>query len=284
MTMRLMSKLLILVIASSLLLNAKSFDEQKTKKKIIEYVKGAISVNPNFKLKEIKVRDSKPVSQISGWRVYFLDIDLELTKKKDKTVVHDKIFSNGEYLTRDFVALVNKSSLKDKIVPDLDPSLYRDDHLLYGKKNAKHKIVAFSDPICPFCQGYMPKLIDAAKKHPDKIALYYYHFPLPMLHKEAPTVVKAILVAQKKGIKNVVEKVYAAKFNLDTTDEKKILDAFNKKMGTHITSKDLKDEKILVEYSEDIENGGKMMVNGTPTIYVDGKKDFSRSKYKEFIK
>ncbi len=247
--MRLMLKLLTILVLSSLLLNAKSYDEQTTRKKIVEYVKGAISVNPNFKLKDIRVRDSKPISQIPGWKVYFLDIDLELLKKKDATTVHDKIFSNGEYLARDFIALVNKSSLKDKIAPDLDPSLYRDDHLLYGHKNAKHKIVAFSDPICPFCQGYMPKLIKAAKEHPDQIALYYYHFPLPMIHKEAPTVVKAILAAQKKGVKNVIEKVYAAKFNLNTSDEKKILDAFNKKIGTKLTSKDINDEKILIEYS-----------------------------------
>jgi protein-disulfide isomerase len=277
-----------LLIATALLssgaLQAKSANEDKVNQKIIEYVKGAINVNPNFKLKDVRVRESKPVSDIPGWKVYFLDIDLEIKKKKEVTTVHDKLFSNGKYLSRDFIALANKSSIKNKLVPDLDPSLYRDDHLLYGNKDAKHKIVAFSDPICPFCQGYMPKLIEAAKKHPDKIALYYYHFPLTMLHKEAPTVIKAILAAEKKGVKDVIERVYAAKFALDTSDEKKILDAFNKALKTNITQKDIKDEDILKHYSDDIEAGGKMMISGTPTIYVDGKKDFSRNRYKEFIK
>jgi len=282
---RLMSKSLMLILLSSAAVYAKAPAESSVKKDIVDFVKRAINVNPKFKLKEVRVRDSKKLDQISGWRVYFLDIDLEMAgKKKETTTVHDKIFSNGTYLSRDFIALANKASLKDKIAPDLDKSFYKKEKLLYGNANAKHKIVAFSDPICPFCQDYMPKLIKAAKENPKEIALYYYHFPLTMLHKEAPTVIKAILAAEKKGAKDLVEKVYAKKFEMDTANEDKILKEFNKALGLKITKKDIKEIDILTHYSEDIEDGGKLMISGTPTIYVDGKKDFSRSKYKTFIK
>ncbi len=285
--MQLMLKLLMLTLLSSGVLFAKSANnhEEKVAKDIVAYVKRAINVNPNFKLMEIRVSDHKPIAKLPGWDVYFLDIDLEVGKKKKQiTTVHDKIFSNGEFIVKDFVNMANKSSLKDKIAPDMDASFYKKENLLYGDADAPNKIVAFSDPICPFCQNYMPKLLKAAKENPKKIALYYYHFPLTMLHKEAPTVIKAILVAEKQGVKDVVEKVYAAKFELNTSDEKKILKAFNKAIGTHITEKDIADQKILTHYSDDIEAAGKMMVGGTPTIYVNGKKDFSRNKYKEMIK
>jgi protein-disulfide isomerase len=274
-----------LILLSSGAVYAKSSDDS-VKKDVIDFVKRAINVNPKFKLKDVRVAKSKPIDQIKGWKVYFLDIDLEIKDKKHtKTTVHDKVFSNGEYLVRDFIALANKSSLKDKIVPDItDNSFYKKDRLLYGNANAPHKIVAFSDPLCPFCQDYMPKLIKAVKAHPDKIALYYYHFPLQMLHKASPTVIKAILVAEKQGNKDVIEKVYAKKFDMDTSDEDKILKEFNKAMGTKITKKDINAEDILVHYSNDIEAGGKLMISGTPTIYVDGKKDFSRQKYKKLIK
>jgi protein-disulfide isomerase len=274
-----------LTLLSSGVLSAKSTPEAKVEKNLIDYVKRAINVNKDFKLKEVRVRQSKELEKIPGWKVYFLDIDLAMTKKKGEIMtVHDKIFSNGTYIVRDFIHIVNKASLKDKIAADLDDSFYKKDHLLYGNPNAENKIVAFSDPICPFCQTYMPGLLKAAKEHPDKIALYYYHFPLTMLHKEAPTVIKAILVAEKQGVKNVVEKVYAAKFAMDTADEKKILAEFNKAVGTHITQADIAKQDILTHYSEDIEAAGKMMLSGTPTIYVNGKKDFSRNKYKEMIK
>lgn len=283
--MQLMLKLLMLTLLSSGVLSAKSTHEAKVEKNLIDYVKRAINVNKDFKLKEIRVRQSKTLEKLPEWKVYFLDIDLAMTKKKGEIMtVHDKIFSNGTFIVRDFINMINKASLKDKIAADLDDSFYKADHLLYGNANAENKIVAFSDPICPFCQTYMPKLLKAAKEHPDKIALYYYHFPLTMLHKEAPTVIKAILVAEEHGVKNVVEKVYAAKFAMDTDDDKKILAEFNKAVGTHITQADIVGQGILAHYSADIEAAGKMMLSGTPTIYVNGKKDFSRNKYKEMIK
>jgi len=283
---RLMLKSLMLMLLSSGAVYAKGSVDSSINKDLVDFVKRAINVNPKFKLKDVRVREGKPLSQIKGWSVYFLDIDLEMKDKKHTvTTVHDKIFSNGKYIARDFISLVNKSSLKDKIAPDIsDNSLYNKEHLLYGKPNAKHKIVAFSDPECPFCQSFMPKLIKAVKEHPDKIALYYYHFPLQMLHKASPTIIKAILVAEKKMGKSIIEKVYAKKFEINSSDEDKILKEFNKAIGTNITKKDIHDEKILVQYSEDIEAGGKLMISGTPTVYVDGKKDFSRQKYKEFIK
>ena len=160
----------------------------------------------------------------------------------------------------------------------MDKSFYRKDHLIYGKESAPNKIVVFSDPICPFCQGYLPGLLKAAKENPDKIALYYYHFPLIMLHKEAPTVIKAAIAAEEKGMKDVMQKVYDAKFNIDTSDEKKILAEFNKKMGTHITLKDIHAKEIEKRYNFDKEYADKMMISGTPTVYFNGKKDFSRNR------
>ncbi len=288
MTMQLMLKLLMLTLLSSGLVYAKvEKSQEKINRNIVDYVKRAINVNKQFTLKDIRVRQAKDVKKLPGWKVYFLDIDLQVNDKKKKEeimTVHDKIFSNGTFIVRDFINIVNKASLKDKIAPDLDASFYRKDHLLYGNADAPNKIVAFSDPICPFCQTYMPKLLKAVKANPDKIALYYYHFPLTMLHKEAPTVIKAILVAEKQGVPHVVEKIYAAKLALDTADDKKILKAVNKVLGTHITEKEINDQKILMHYSEDIEAAGKLMLSGTPTIYVNGKKDFSRKKYEEIIK
>ncbi len=258
--------------------------EQKHQKRLLEYVKKAISVNKNYNLKSIRVRQSKDVAKLPNWKVYFLDIDLALVKQKGKVItVHDKIFSNGKFIVRDFINIINRSSLKDKLVPDMDDSFYRKDHLVYGTQKSPNKIVVFSDPICPFCQGYLPKLLKAAKENPDKIALYYYHFPLIMLHKEAPTVIKAAIVLEDRGVKDVMQKIYSHKFNIDTTDEKKILTEFNKKMKTNVTLKDIHSKKVTQQYDEDIKMADKMMISGTPTVYVNGKKDFSRAKYKEII-
>lgn len=284
-----MSKLLIATILSSSVVTAKETvaktpEMSKIEKNLIDYVKRAISVNKDFVLQDVRVRQEKPVDSLDGWSIYFLDIDLAVIADNNRTMtVHDKIFSNGKFISRDFINIVNKASLKDKIVPDMDNSYYRKDHLLYGDANAKDKIVIFSDPICPFCQSYMPGILKAVKENPKKIALYYYHFPLTMLHPEAPTMIKAAMALEKQGQKDVMLRVYEQKLNINTKDEQKALDEFNKKMGSKLTLKDINAQDILVHYSEDLELAGKMMINGTPTVYVNGKKDFTRNLYKEIL-
>jgi len=298
---QLMSKLLIATLLSSVTACAKNDEKKevttsvikdeikkayddKIEKYLIDYVERAISVNKEFILDKVRVRQKKDVEKIPGWSIYFLDIDLKVVAKNNEIMtVHDKIFTNGKFISRDFVNIVNKASLKDKIVPDMDDSFYRKDHLIYGNFDAKDKIVIFSDPICPFCQSYMPGILKAVKANPKKIALFYYHFPLTMLHPEAPTVIKATMALEKKGVENALSKVYDKKFEIESKDEKVILETFNKKMGTKLTVKDINTQEILKDYSEDLELAGKMMINGTPTVYVNGKKDFARNKYKEIL-
>ncbi len=285
---RLMLKLLIVTaLVSATACAKKDIQNQRelseTDKDLLEYVKKAVSVNKDFKLKDIRIRQAQEVKKLPGWSVYFLDIDLNITAQNKIMTVHDKIFSNGKYISKDFVNIINKSSLKNKMVPDMDDSFYRKDHLIYGDMNAKDKIVIFSDPICPFCQDYMPSILNAVKDNPKKLALFYYHFPLTMIHPEAPTVIKATMALAKKGVKDALIKVYEKKFEIKLKDEKKILDVFNKKMGTSLTLKDINSQEILLHYSEDLELAGKMMINGTPTVYVNGKKDFSRIRYEEIL-
>ncbi len=307
---RLMSKLLIAILLSSVTACAKNDEKKeevakvqkeetvkvekkqilasdksaKVNRNLIDYVKRAISVNKDFTLKEVRIRQKKEVDKLPGWSIYFLDIDLQIVAKNNEVMtVHDKIFTNGKFISRDFVNIVNKASLKDKIVPDMDAMFFRKDHLIYGDFNAKDKIVIFSDPICPFCQSYMPGIMKAVKENPKKIALFYYHFPLTMLHPEAPAVIKATMALEKKGVKDALLKVYEQKIEINTKDEQKALDEFNKKMGTKLTLKEINTQEILKHYSEDLELAGKMMINGTPTVYVNGKKDFSRNQYKTIL-
>jgi protein-disulfide isomerase len=293
-----MSKLLITILLSSTVACAKSEVKEETKaevkkesmklnkvdRNLIDYVKRAISVNKDFTLQDVRIRQIKEVEKIPGWSIYFLDIDLAIIAQGGKIMtVHDKIFTNGKFISRDFINIVNKASLKEKTVPDMDEVFYRKNHLIYGDINAKDKIVVFSDPICPFCQSYMPDLIKAVKANPKKVALFYYHFPLTMIHPEAPTIIKCIMALEEKGVEDALLKVYEKKFEINTKDEKKALDEFNKKMGTKLTLEEINSQKILLEYSKDIEYGGDMMINGTPTVYVNGKKDFGRKKYKEIL-
>jgi len=76
-----------------------------------------------------------------------------------------------------------KIPVKSQLKPDLDPNIYDDKHLIAGDKDAKHKLVVFSDPQCPFCKEIVPNMYKIVKEYPKRFALYYYHMPLLRLHQ-----------------------------------------------------------------------------------------------------
>jgi predicted DsbA family dithiol-disulfide isomerase len=240
-----------------------------------------------FRIKEISVRGNKDVKDIPGWKVYFVDIKIEMLRgKKEDMTVHEKVFTNGKYIAKDFLDIDSHTSLKNLISVDIkDNSIYNKKHLIYGSGNESHKLVAISDPLCPFCQDFMPGFLEAIKKHPGKVALYYYHLPLGRIHPASPTVSRLMLVAKKKGVADVELYTYKNKdyFKYDEKDEDKIIRAFNKVMGTDIKKEELYTKEIDDELKEDKKYIDELMVNGTPTIYVDGKKDNGRQKYKKIL-
>ena len=117
------------------------------------------------------------------------------------------------------------------------------------------------------------------KKHPKKFAIYYYHFPLPSIHPAAVDLVKAATAAELKGHKDVVLNLYKVKVDAREKDVNKILTAFNKTMKTDIKPSDLKSVEVLKHFNNDLKTASNLMVNGTPTMFFDGKIDKTKKKY-----
>jgi protein-disulfide isomerase len=170
------------------------------------------------------------------------------------------------------------------IQPKLPKGIYDDAYLLYGNKNAKHKIIVFSDPLCPFCRMSVPGLMKAAREHPDQIALYYYHLPLISLHPASGTLVRIMELANKQGRKDIVEKMYQLKIDYKLKDEKKIADIVAKETGYKVDPKVLHQPWIDAHLKQAKNFSRKLLVTGTPTVFADGKKDPTRERYKSFIK
>ena len=124
-------------------------------------------------------------------------------------------------------------------------------------------------------------MIKEIEKQPKKFALYYYHLPLTSLHPASVELVKAAIAAELQGHKDMVLKLYNVKVNSHERDVKKILAAFNKVMKTNITPEDLKSQEVIKRYNSDMKIAEELMVQGTPTMYFNGKIDKSKRKYKE---
>lgn len=265
------------ILTLSIFLSASLFASDDV---VVEFEKKRVAQNPNVKVNSITVNTKKELP-VSGWNGYILDVNANVQGKDINA--KDIIFSDGKYISLDLIDAQTGKSLKDFVTPNLTAKYYDKSKLIAGNHNAKDKIVIFSDPLCPFCMDYVPDVINYVNKNKDKIALYYYHFPLISIHPAAVPLSKLIEVAKHKGIKDVELKVYKANweqyFDAKSVDEKKILEAFNKEFKTDIKLEEITANEINENLKKDISMGEDVMVQGTPTVFVNGEKDSSRQKY-----
>ncbi|SKB42919.1 DsbA family protein [Malaciobacter marinus] len=275
--MSFISKILFISLFLTTTISANSIDD-----KILEFEKNRFSNNKRVEIKNLSINFKKSLP-VKNWYGYIIDIDAKIADKNVKA--KDIVFSNGTVVSPDLFDIKTGNSLKEMMTLPLTSKYYDKKRLIAGNHDAKDKIVIFSDPLCPFCLDYVPDIIKFVNKNSQNIALYYYHFPLLQIHKAANALSKAMLVASNKGVKDVTLKVYEADFdpyfNSNETDEKKILNAFNKVLKTNIKLDEIQSKEIQKEIETDILMGEYVMVEGTPTIFVNGEQDKTKNKYKQ---
>jgi thiol:disulfide interchange protein DsbC len=246
---------------------------------IVNFEKKRIAQNPNVEVKSIKINTKKELP-LNGWSGYILDVEAMVQGKSINA--KDILFSDGKYISLELIDSETGKSLKDLVTPNLTDNFHDKSKLIAGNHNAKDKIVIFSDPLCPFCKDYVPDVIKYVNKNKDSIALYYYNFPLS-IHPAATPLSKLIEVAKHKGVKDVELRAYEIDwepyFDVKTTDEKKILEAFNKEFKTNIKLEEISTNEIKALIEKDITMGEEVMVAGTPTIFVNKVKDSTKLKY-----
>lgn len=277
--MSLMSKLLTSTLIATLTLSAANSADEK---ELLKYVKRNVVLNPQVEVQGINVVEETSHPDLAGWKIYLTTMELKVQGKEIKAP--ETIFVKDGLATRDLVNLKTGKGYRNEVKPTVSDKFYNDAHLIFGNKNAAHKLVVFSDPQCPFCQDIVPDMMKAAKEHPDTIALYYYHLPLLRIHPVSDVLTRVMHVAQHEGKMDILPKVYAMKINPRETDIKKILSEVKKQTGYSVSEEKVNAQKVKDAMKADSDAAAEMMVSGTPTVYVDGKWDKMRNKYEELIK
>lgn len=272
-----MLRLLSITLLLSNLLSASSVNET-----IEEFLTDKFSENDRIKSVDVSIKESVPLKDLKGWTGYIVEVEAYLKTDPKRQIKQRMIwFSNGKIITKELADMDSGRSLVDQVRPKFQNKFYTKENLIYGNENAKHKVVLFSDPLCPFCKGYVPGAIKDMKEDPKKFAIYYYHMPLERIHPASVHIVKMARAAELQGVKDVTLKMYNIKINPREKDVKKILEAFNKAVGTKLTEKDINDIKVLRHVNHDFDVANELMVQGTPTVYLDGKVDDSKKGYKK---
>jgi len=276
-----MSKLLSLAVITTLTINAGTDGDD-----VKNYVKKHMIQNKQVKVTGVDIISSKTLDEPKGWEVFFLNIHANVKKSPtvyDKVTVPETLFVKDGYTVPTLINLKTGEDYKSSLKPELSKDVYDEKHLVAGNKDAKHKLVVFSDPQCPFCQTKVPEIYKAVTENPETFALYYYHFPLLRIHPVSDIITRAMVVEQHKGNAAKAMEFYSLKINPREVNATKVLGMLKEKYKVSITEEEINTEEVSKEILFDKDMATKSMVSGTPTVYVDGVWDPSRNKYKKLI-
>jgi thiol:disulfide interchange protein DsbC len=188
---------------------------------------------PNVKILSIKLTPMKSI-----W-----EIDIESGSKKGSLYldITKKYLISGQII--DIKAKKNLTQEASEELNRIDVSkVPLGDAIVMGDKNAKKRVIVFTDPDCPFCAKLHPELKKVIAERKD-VVFFIKMFPLP-IHKEAANKAKAI----------VCEKSLAL---LDAAFEKKPVAKAKCKTSA---------------VDDNIALGKKLGITGTPTLVMpDGR-------------
>ncbi len=146
-----------------------------------------------------------------------------------------------------------------------------------GSDTAKVTITEFSDFQCPYCGNAQPVLEEILKNYQGKVKLVYKHFPL-QFHQYAEKAAEAsecaadqgkfweyhdLLFGNQDSLTKSDLKNYAEQIGLD-------MDKFNSCLDSGIMAERVKN---------DLNEGIKLGVSGTPAFFINGQKVIGAQPY-----
>lgn len=159
--------------------------------------------------------------------------------------------------------------------PRADASiLVREDSAKTGSSSAKVNVVEFADFQCPACASAHPTITRIADDYKDRTQYVFRHFPLPQ-HKNAKLAARVSEAAAKQGkFWEMHDVLYENQ--LEWAESNKPMDFFTKyatdlKLDVAKLKEDIKDDKIAQKIDRDLQDGGSVGVNSTPTFFVNGR-------------
>lgn len=265
----------IITLSTALILSSGALFAQDIS--VDKFLSNALKSNPAFKNLSVKVTGTEKIDGLKNWKAYNIEVSGQVTDNGKVQKVHETstYFSDGRFLSSNMTDM--QTGQKITIEPKFLESYYRSENLISGTSKSKHKIAIFSDPLCPFCRKDVPKLLRFAKRHPSDFAIYYYDLPLN-IHPASDTIVKINEAARKhsKDKTETVLSMYDLEVNSRETNPDVLIKSYNSQLGTKIKKSVIKSKSIDNKLKKDSEIAGKLSVNGTPSVFIDGKRSENR--------
>jgi protein-disulfide isomerase len=151
-------------------------------------------------------------------------------------------------------------------------------HPTRGPGTAQITIVEFSDFECPFCGRLFPTLKAVEKIYVGRVRIVYRQFPLRKLHPRAQKAAEASLCAGEQG------RFWEMHDSLFSDQEHLTIDALKAraaalKLDTATFNACLDSGKEMAAVDQDIADGARAGVTGTPTLFINGRKMVGNQPY-----
>lgn len=144
-----------------------------------------------------------------------------------------------------------------------------------GALDAPVEIAVFDDFECPYCAKAVPLFKQVLETYPGKVKLVFKNFPLGM-HKNARAAAVAALAAERQGKFWPLHDLLFENYN--TLNPQKIRE-LAEQVGLDMArfDQDRNDPALQQQINADLQEGQKVGVSGTPTVFINGRRLQQRS-------
>lgn len=168
------------------------------------------------------------------------------------------------------------------------PKINEDD-AIFGKIDAKVKVVVFSDFQCPYCKLFYKSLQDTMKKYKDGVVFVYKDFPLLDIHPQANSAaLSAKCALEQNKFWEYADTLYAKQAQWGSTKDTVNFKSYAKalRLNSDQFNKCLDDKKYQNKIDEDRLSAEGFGISGTPTIFINDQVEsgvFSTEELKKAI-
>jgi protein-disulfide isomerase len=152
-----------------------------------------------------------------------------------------------------------------EVKPEL---LYNDDAPTIGSKDAKVKVVIFSDYLCPYCKQTSEDMAKIMQENQGKVELI--HRNLIVHPPQAEILARAAEAANLQGKFAEMDNALFEK-SPETTEEAMVNLAKELKLDENKFKNDLGSDRVKKRISQDDSDATALGLRGTPSIFINGK-------------
>lgn len=151
----------------------------------------------------------------------------------------------------------------------LRPPVSEVDHI-QGNAKASVELVEYGDYQCPYCGDFYYIIKALQEKLGDQLKFVFRNFPLEAHPNALHAAIAAEILAKYDKFWQMHDILYENQDNLD--DENLAIFATNLGLSKSQFEHAFKDAAFTNKVETDLESGLRSGVNGTPSIYINGKK------------